>query len=229
MARPSASTMPIALQPQRQQLYPAALGLRPHQQQGIADQAGDVAGFEVEVIGAGIDLGKVQHFGDQKPQMIAAGMDGFGIIGIAGPGLRGIAQHIAPDHLRKAQNGVERRAQLMAHGGEELRFQPVGGFGRFLGQGQHRFAFLQRRDIGKGDGIAAIGEAVRRGQIPASAHRQFRRLARQHIGQALDGVGARHQPAKEFGKGFARPPAAAAGWRTSSASPNWRSGCGAPA
>ena len=38
-------------------------------------------------------------------------------------------QHLRLDHLAEADDGIERRAQLMAHVGEEFRLRAVGRFG----------------------------------------------------------------------------------------------------
>ena len=71
---------------------------------------------------AGLDLGHVQHAVDQLQQMAAGFMDQPRNI----PDSAAIAQaaeNLPRHHFRETDDGVERRAQLMAHIGEE------GGFG----------------------------------------------------------------------------------------------------
>ena len=51
-----------------------------------------------------------------------------GVLAVSGRGVR--AEHLVLHHLRKAEDSVERRAQLMAHGGEEAGFRQVDFLGR---------------------------------------------------------------------------------------------------
>ena len=73
---------------------------------------------EVERELAGLDLGKVEHGVDQAEQMPAVALDPFehGLHLV-----RRLAIDAVRDQLGVAQDGVERRAQLVAHVGEELR------------------------------------------------------------------------------------------------------------
>ena len=67
---------------------------------------------------AGLDLGQVEHVVDQAEQVLAVARDalehGHHL-------LRRLAIDAVLDQLGVAQDGVERRAQLVAHVGEELR------------------------------------------------------------------------------------------------------------
>ena len=67
---------------------------------------------------AGLDLGEVEHVVDQAEQVAAVALDalehGLRL-------LRRLAVDAVEDQLGVAEDGVERRAQLVAHVGEELR------------------------------------------------------------------------------------------------------------
>ena len=67
---------------------------------------------------AGVDLGEVEYVIDQVEQMGAGLVHVAGIFGIAGIAER--AEEFGLEDFRKAQNGVERSAQLMAHAGEKF-------------------------------------------------------------------------------------------------------------
>ena len=74
--------------------------------------------FETELELAGFDLREVQHLVDETEQMSA------GAIHTAQRFLslfRAEARRIGDHHLREPNDGVEWRAQFMAHAGEELR------------------------------------------------------------------------------------------------------------
>ena len=75
---------------------------------------------------ARLDLGQVENVVDQAQQVEAARVDVGGIGAI----LLGLgAEHLVLDDLRKADDGIERRAQLVAHVGEELRLGARGRLG----------------------------------------------------------------------------------------------------
>src|SRR5437867_1158409 len=68
---------------------------------------------------AGFDLREVEDVVDQREQMLAATED----VADEPPLLVGhLAQQPIPEHFREADDGVERRAQLVRHVGEEFRF-----------------------------------------------------------------------------------------------------------
>ena len=75
---------------------------------------------------ARLDLGDVEQIVDQAEQMRARGMDVAGIFLVARRADR--PEAFLRDDLGKAQDGVERRAQLVAHIGEE---GGLGGVRRF--------------------------------------------------------------------------------------------------
>ncbi len=73
-------------------------------QVGVRLHDGDLAGF---------DLGQVEHVVQQGHQVAAAIEDGLHLIALLG----GEGAHL--QHLRHAENAVQRRADLVAHIGEE--------------------------------------------------------------------------------------------------------------
>ena len=63
-------------------------------------------------------------------------------------------------HVREADDGVERRAQLVAHVGEELGLGAAGLLGRFLGRQDRALALAEVGDVAGGAAIAEMGAAV---------------------------------------------------------------------
>ena len=98
--------------------------------------------------------------------MLAAGADIAGVGGIA-RAAQG-THHLVGHELREADDGVQRRAQFVAHIGEEFGLAAAGELGLFLGGDQRQLGFLavgdvERRryhDQGLVVGIAQQGEAV---------------------------------------------------------------------
>ena len=101
-----------------------------HQSDRVADHLGDVAHILAQLIGPGLDLGHVENVVDELEQMLAAVVDVAGIVAVA----RFVdgAQQLVLDDLGKADDGVQRRPQLVAHVGEEHRLGAVGVFRRSL-------------------------------------------------------------------------------------------------
>ena len=59
-----------------------------------------------------------------------------------------LAEHLRLHHLGEAENGIERRAQFMAHLGEEARLGDIGGFrahARLVGDGFRLFELADQR------------------------------------------------------------------------------------
>ena len=89
--------------------------------------------LEVEPDAAGLDLRHVEDVVDQVEQVLAALVDVAAYSRYFSVAER--AEHARLHDLGEADDGVERRAQLVAHIGEELRFRLVGvlGAGLLLG------------------------------------------------------------------------------------------------
>src|SRR6185503_8453197 len=86
-------------------------------------------------------------------------------------GIADLAEDLPTDDLRKADDGVERSAQFVAHIGQKARLGGVGGFGVLLGGAQIFFAFLDGSEIGEKENGAAfrVGFAVMRTQRPSAS------------------------------------------------------------
>ena len=109
--------------------------------------------------------------------MLAARIDRFGIVDITRPGLFAVTETAGVDHFRKAENRVQRRAQFVAHGGEKFGFQPVGGLRCVPRRRKHAFAILERGNVRKTYGKAAVGHGAGARQIPVSAYAKLYVLA----------------------------------------------------
>ena len=71
---------------------------------------------------AGLDLGEIENFLDQRQQRFARGLRRLGISELLG------RQRRVEQQIGHAENAVERRADFVADGGEEARLGAVGGF-----------------------------------------------------------------------------------------------------
>jgi hypothetical protein len=85
----------------------------------------EVGGFECE--SASFYLGEIENVADDGHQGVGRGLDDareFGLLGIE----RGIQQQVG-----HADHAIERRANLVAHGGQEIALEPGRLFGSVLG------------------------------------------------------------------------------------------------
>ena len=89
--------------------------------------------------------GHVEQIVDDLQQMLGARQDVAGIFVISG--IADGPQQLDLHHLGEADDGVERRAQLMAGVGEEVGLAVVGRFRLVLGPGQRILGLLARRDV----------------------------------------------------------------------------------
>ena len=71
-------------------------------------------------------------------QMLAAGVDVAGVVLVGGSGVR--AEDLVLEHFGKAENCVERRAQLMAHRCQKAGFREIGLLGPRLASSEFAFA-----------------------------------------------------------------------------------------
>ena len=119
----------------------------------------------------GLDLGQVEHIVDEPEQVSAIGLDA--LEHLAHP-VGGLAVDVVENELGVAENGIQRRAQLVAHIGEELGFVPAFDLelaalladlaeqARVL-DGQHRLG---------GEGLEQVGGALRKASRLLAAHDQ---------------------------------------------------------
>jgi hypothetical protein len=99
------------------QLQSFGVGLAGEQLGHVLDQRGDIEVDVLEIEAAGLDLGEVEDVVQDCHQRITATVDCLGVFALAGVELGGQQQ------LRHAQHAVHRRADLVAHVGEEVRLQ----------------------------------------------------------------------------------------------------------
>ncbi len=84
----------------------------------LIDKPGQIHKLGIEFELAGFDLREVQHLVDEAKEVSPGGIHTAQRF----QGLfRAEARRIGDHHLGQADDGVERRAQLVAHAGEELR------------------------------------------------------------------------------------------------------------
>ena len=120
-----------------------ALGLAARAQKlgDVAQHGAQVDLVLVQVQHAGFDLGEVQDIADQGQQCFARLGDGFRIGALLRSQLR--LQQKTPH----AQHAVHRRADFVAHGGQEAGLGAAGFLGAFLGLGQRVFQRLAVGDV----------------------------------------------------------------------------------
>ena len=77
---------------------------------------------ELELDLPGLDLRQVEHVVDQREQMVARGEDVVEVLLLL---LVDLAEHPLPQHLREADDRVQRGAQLVRHARQELALVPA--------------------------------------------------------------------------------------------------------
>ena len=103
-------------------------------------------GLLVELVAAGLDARQIEDFVDQAEQVHAGTVDVAGIFLVRRH--RVGAENLALHHFGEAEDGVEWRAQLVAHLGEEARLGDIGGFGapaRLVGNRLRLFELADQR------------------------------------------------------------------------------------
>ncbi len=91
--------------------------------------------FRPKLHAAGLDLGQVEDVVDEGQQVLAGPDNVVEVVGLLG---RQRAKPLRGQHARHADDGVQRRAQLVAHLGQKLALGPAGGLGRLLVLSQAR-------------------------------------------------------------------------------------------
>ena len=106
------------------------------------DEAAQLEGVVLELELVGLDLGEVEDVVDEGEQRVAGaaqGLDEVALVAAEG-GVEQQAGH--------ADDGVHRRADLVAHVGQEGALGPVGGLGGLLGLGQRGLVSHALGDVG---------------------------------------------------------------------------------
>ena len=101
-------------------------GAQLEQMVAILDDADQRNRFLIELVAAGLDARQIENLVDQAEQMHAGIMDIGGIFLVSRH--RVLAEDFRLHHFGEAEDGVERRAQFVAHLREEARLRDVGGF-----------------------------------------------------------------------------------------------------
>ena len=103
---------------------------RPGGDGGLVDDGPDLECLEIQPHLAGLDLGEVEDVVDEPEQVLAGGLDLLEVgddVGMA----RG--RRVLREHLAVAEDRVQRRAQLVAHVGEERALRLAGLLGGLVG------------------------------------------------------------------------------------------------
>ena len=122
----------------------------------FADEIRQFDVLKIEFQLAGFDLGQIENVADQAQQMAAGVLD---LVEVAGEVREPVFLGLFVQHFAVADNGIERRAQLVAHVGEEDRLGAVGGIGIDHGLFEVGLAFFELADIGEYTDGAAVGRA----------------------------------------------------------------------
>src|SRR6185437_10158102 len=93
---------------------------------------------------AGFDFGEVKDVVDELQKMAAADED---VVAVFELPVVQIAEDFVGEHFGESDDGVERRAQFVAHVGEELALGLAGGFGGVLGVLERGLKFAALGDV----------------------------------------------------------------------------------
>ena len=148
----------------------------------IFDDAIERDRFLVELVAPGLDARQVEDFVDEIEKMHAGIVDIGGIILVHRHAVR--PENFAFHHFGEAENGVERRAQLVAHLGEEARFRDVGGLGAapcFVGNRLRLFELADQRVLFG----ARLERRQRRGVEPVSQQGKIAFRRHRHGGEDI--------------------------------------------
>ena len=100
----------------------------------------EIQGLQLQL--AGFNLGEIQNLVDDRQQRLATGAHDLGVLALFG------GQFRVQQQSRHANYPVHRRANLVAHIGQELALGAVGRFRRFSGPVQGGFAVFLFGNIG---------------------------------------------------------------------------------
>jgi hypothetical protein len=91
----------------------AAFGAHGEEVSTFPYDVGEQHGFLVELVPPRLDAGEIEDLIDQPEEMHARIMDVGGVVLVGGHLMR--SEDLAFHHLGKAEDGIERGSQLMAH------------------------------------------------------------------------------------------------------------------
>jgi len=118
------------------------LVLREHAAGGgnFAEETREIERRGADFESAGLDAGEVEHVVDEAEEVCAGGVDDAEAFAL--PRRGGL---VRGEDLRVADDGVERRAQFVAHAGDEVALGTRGGLGGVAGEGEVGGAGLDER------------------------------------------------------------------------------------
>src|SRR6185312_1177216 len=143
----------------------AARALVAHHAGAIGHDVAHVDGFVIDGELAGLAFRQVQHAVDDGEQ-VAAALQNVGDVGGVILVVE-LAEQLALHDLGEADDGVERRAQLVAHVGDEARLGAAGLFGLQLCFAIALLAFLDLGEIGEEEELAAVAGGTAADANPA--------------------------------------------------------------
>ncbi len=171
--------------------YPGPLRQRSHHRQHLAYRRPQLEFLVLQLQPARLDLAEVEHVVDKAEQMAAAGVDVLqALLLLLGAHL---ARQVVLEDLAEAEDGVERRTQLVAHVGQELALQPAVLLD--LGVGHLQLVLLQGNLL-----QLALGRGVQRGVVETDGC-----LVGDHPHQRLLQIGERLDPLPAQAEGTHHP------------------------
>ena len=173
--------MRISVQPV---LDPHAALVRPRPQHADAGSHhhAKLDGFIRKVIATRLDLREIEHVIDHVEQMMAGRVDLHRIFDVVRADL---AERLIANQLREANDGIQRRAQFVAHVGEEFRLGAARRLRTFLGVQKLGLSLHLGGDVPTGSAVAE--ECTRRIKQRISVDADVARSCRR--GRAADSAG----------------------------------------
>src|ERR1700730_10137352 len=95
----------------------------PDQGEGIVEGGGEIEGLRLQLHAAGLDLGQVEDVVDEREEVLARRQDVVEVLLLVAMDL---AEHALQQHLGEADDGIERRPELVRHVREEFALVSVG-------------------------------------------------------------------------------------------------------
>ncbi len=144
---------------ERFERQPRLGGLGLHHAQRVGRRRGDVDRHGMQFELARLDLRHVEHVVDEAQQVAAAVVDVVDIFAV----FEGLErpEGLVPDDVGKPDDRVQRRAQLVAHAGEELGLRHVRLVGQDFRLGEFAFAPALFGDVGhRADGARGLSVRV---------------------------------------------------------------------
>src|SRR5712691_11387019 len=100
-----------------------AAGALPNHRQTVVQRFGERERPELQLHPPGLDLRQVEDVVDQRQQMPTRTQDVFEVLGLL---VVELAKKALGEDFRKTDDGIQRRAQLVAHVGQKLRLVSAG-------------------------------------------------------------------------------------------------------